>query len=668
MNLKGIRHEVVEKEVVLDKETDEINQMMGFTGFGRVSKLDASKKELAKESSKEPSVEKPSTSSAPDNVAPDNVERPKARQFSVEELVQQAKQISGSDKLPDTQDHAFKPDESESDDDMIGPPLPPGFAEQEPIKKSVTFEEPSSKTKTSKNESDSDFDSDDDVNDDEEQDDNRYSKLPATNEVKLQHGTKSVTALALDPNGSRLVSGGYDYNVKFWDFQGMDSTLQSFRTITPCESHLIKNLEYSMNGELVLVAAGNLQAKVVDRDGYVKLTTTKGDQYIRDMANTKGHTAMLNYGTWHPKEKDQFFTCSNDGTIRLWAVEDAGKQQRSVIKPRNQGGLKAIPNCLANSKDGTLIAAGCTDGSIQAWDLRRKSFINTTHVLRGCHQNGSETSSIAFAYIGNYIASRGGDDTLKLWDIRQPKQAVNSKSDLFNRFTHTDCGFSPDDRLIFTGISMKKDEIKGRLAFFDKNSFELADEISVDNTSVVRSIWHPKLNQIIVSCSDGTAHVYYDDRLSDRGAKLCAFRTKRVVTDAFTMAKPQIITPHALPMFKEERRKSRKLDMIKARKDPLRSKRPELPMTGPGAGGRLANSGSTYASFIARNIATRNKIDDSLDPREALLRHAKEASENPYWVSPAYAATQPKPVFRTAEEDANDSDDEPAAKKPHVPV
>lgn len=30
------------------------------------------------------------------------------------------------------------------------------------------------------------------------------------------------------------------------------------------------------------------------------------------------------------------------------------------------------------------------------------------------------------------------------------------------------------------------------------------------------------------------------------------------------------------------------------------------------------------------------------DPREALLKHAKEASENPYWVSPAYNVTQPK--------------------------
>lgn len=44
-----------------------------------------------------------------------------------------------------------------------------------------------------------------------------------------------LSALALDPSGARLVTGGYDYDVKFWDFAGMDSSLQSFRNIRPCE-------------------------------------------------------------------------------------------------------------------------------------------------------------------------------------------------------------------------------------------------------------------------------------------------------------------------------------------------------------------------------------------------------------------------------------------------
>ena len=43
-----------------------------------------------------------------------------------------------------------------------------------------------------------------------------------------------VSALGLDPAGARLVTGGYDYDIKFWDFAGMDNSLQSFRSMTPC--------------------------------------------------------------------------------------------------------------------------------------------------------------------------------------------------------------------------------------------------------------------------------------------------------------------------------------------------------------------------------------------------------------------------------------------------
>ena len=44
------------------------------------------------------------------------------------------------------------------------------------------------------------------------------------------------------------------------------------------------------------------------------------------------------------------------------------------------------------------------------------------------------------------------------------------------------------------------------------------------------------------------------------------------------------------------------------------------------------------------------------DPRERILRHAKESEENPYWIAPCYEKTQPKAVFR--KEDA----DEPPEK------
>ncbi len=56
-------------------------------------------------------------------------------------------------------------------------------------------------------------------------------------------------------------------------------------------SHVIKSLEYSATGDAILVAAGNAQPKVLDRDGYEKLECPKGDQYIMDAKNTKVNQA-----------------------------------------------------------------------------------------------------------------------------------------------------------------------------------------------------------------------------------------------------------------------------------------------------------------------------------------------------------------------------------------
>lgn len=52
-------------------------------------------------------------------------------------------------------------------------------------------------------------------------------------------------------------------------------------------SHQIKSLQYSVTGDVILVVAGNAQAKVLDRDGFQVMECVKGDQYIVDMANTK---------------------------------------------------------------------------------------------------------------------------------------------------------------------------------------------------------------------------------------------------------------------------------------------------------------------------------------------------------------------------------------------
>lgn len=510
--------------------------------------------------------------------------------------------------------------------------------------------------KTSDREKKEDSDDDDDRENDDDDQESLEGRIPVSHEISLDHGNKTVSALALDPSGSRLVTGGYDFEVKFWDFNAMDASRRAFRTLQPFECHQIKSIEYSITGDVVLIAAGNAQAKVIDRDGFEVLECVKGDQYIVDMVNTKGHVAMLHNACWNPKTKDEFISCSDDGTVRIWNTENP-KKNKTVIKTKNKQGKKTIPTRCCFSRDGRIIAAACQDGSIQAWDTR-KPFIHPTYLQRTAHTFGSDTSSLTFSHEGSLLASRGGDDTLKIWDIRNFKRFLNVAMNLPNFYPQTSSLFSPDDKMVVTGTSVKKGQGCGSLVFLERDSLRKLYEFDVIESSVVSCLWHPKLNQIVVGCGNGTIKVYFDPEKSNKGAKLCVGKVKRKAVSKEMPLKDQIITPHSLPMFREKRFKNKKKVKEADRKDPVKSHRPDLPVTGPGHGGRVT-SGMSLSAFVVKNLALEMK-DDS-HPREAILKHAKAAAEDPYWVSPAYAHTQPRTVFQ--EEEEEEEDEEEAQRK-----
>ncbi|CAF4860726.1 unnamed protein product [Pieris macdunnoughi] len=572
----------------------------------------------------------------------------KAKNYDIEEMMERAKKTA--------QEAAKKSMESKSkeddDGDVIGP-LPPNLGHDDigPPIPSNLIDKDKENTIITKQDGE---DSYDELSDSDDEELPLEKQIPNTHEVEMHHGSKAVVALAVDPSGARLATGSIDYDVSFWDFAGMDSSMRSFRTLQPCENHPIRALQYSATGDSILVVSGSAQAKVLDRDGFEVLECVKGDQYITDMAKTKGHTAALNSGCWHPHIREEFMTCSQDGTLRLWLTENP-KQHKSVIKPRQQGGLKTNPTACAFSRDGNTVACGCFDGSIQMWD-HRKNFVNTSCVLRDAHQKQTEISSIAFSYLGSYLASRGNDDTLKLWDLRAFKKPLNIFSNLFSRYEQTDCNFSPDDTMVFTGESLQRNQDVGQLLFYNTKTFETVTSIEVTKSHVIKAIWHPKLNQIFIGCGNGVVKCYYDNKRSLRGAKLCIVKTHRKRQSVEVVSSQQIITPHALPLFKQEKLRTNKKKMEKERLDPVKSRRPDLPITS-GQGGRVAASGSTLSSFVIRNLGLSKRVNDEQDPREAILKYAKEAEENPFWVSPAYKNTQPNTIFA-------DEDGPTDAKKP----
>ncbi|THV05962.1 transcription factor [Dendrothele bispora CBS 962.96] len=468
--------------------------------------------------------------------------------------------------------------------------------------------------------------------------------FPMTHELILQDHTKVISALALDPSGARICSGSHDYDCKLWDFGGMDMRCKPFKSWEPAGSYHIHDIKFSNDGQKFLVISGTTQAKLYDRDGEEQATFIKGDPYIRDMKNTAGHVSEVFSCAWHPKDAQTFITASADSTIRIWDVENKRKQKTViVVKSKERGARTKVVSCVY-TPDGGMIGGACVDGALHMWQTS-SNFVRPNLSIEGAHTKGTELGSMVFSVDGRTLLTRGGDDTVKLWDLRAFKRPLSSRSDVTTLYPHTNAIFSPDDKYVVTGAGATTKGEQGRLLFLSKENLEVVKELEVDSTPV-RVVWHSKINQIVTGLSNGQICVLYSPTTSLNGAKLLMNKgpprkvTVEDMSDA--LAAPTILTPHALPMFRDgdgiARGSKRKRE--KDRMDPRKSRRPELPVTGPGKGGRV---GASATQHVVQNLVRDTTRDE--DPREALLKYATVAGEEPQWTA-AWKANQPEPVFR----------------------
>lgn len=369
----------------------------------------------------------------------------------------------------------------------------------------------------------------------------------------------------------------------------------------------------------------------------------------------KGHISGLTCGEWHPKTKETILTSSEDGSLRLWDVNDF-KSQKQVIKPKlARPGRVPVTTC-AWDREGKSIAGGVGDGSIQIWNLKPGWGSRPDTYVANAHSD--DITGVKFSSDGRILLSRSFDGSLKVWDLRQMKEPLRVFDDLPNNYAQTNIAFSPDEQLFITGTSVEKDGTTGgMLCFFDRGKLELVSRVGISPTySVVQCAWHPRLNQVFATVGDkheGGTHILYDPTLSERGALVCVARAPRKRSVDDFQAEPVIHNPHALPLFRDQ--PSRKRQREKVLKDPLKSHKPELPMTGPGFGGRVGSTkGSLLTQYLLKQGGLIKETWTEEDPREAILKHADAAVKDPKYIAPAYADTQPEPLF--AEPDAEEED------------
>ena len=457
-----------------------------------------------------------------------------------------------------------------------------------------------------------------------------------------------MTALTLDPSGARLVSGSYDYDLKFWDFAGMNSALKPFKTVEPLEGHPIHHLEYSLSGDSLLVITSSRKPYIYSREGVQLSEFVNGDMYLRDMRHTKGHVAEITSGNWHPHDRDQFITGGADSTVRIWDVNNKWGH-KTVLVVRGPSQRTKVTACTY-SPDGKWIGAASTDGMLCLWGTNGP-FNRPTASLAG-HVKQSETSGLVFSHDGNHLATRGGDDTVKLWDTRNFKTPLAQAVNIDNNHPETNIMYSPDGKYILSGQSCPPDQ-EGSLIVLDSTTLSTVRTVPIGMSSVIRVLWNTKINQLVTSTHKGEIHVLYSPTASLRGAKLIVSRAPKArhVDDdsSFTTALHEGYAGDQAARL-EDGEGERLIRKLKSQeKGNIKATRPEMPSSAVASD---PDKDHVRAQYGLSSMRTE-------DPREALLRFAEKAEKDPIFTK-AYLKNQPKTLL---EDRAGDDVEEPPSKR-----
>jgi hypothetical protein len=290
-----------------------------------------------------------------------------------------------------------------------------------------------------------------------------------------------------------------------------------------------------------------------------------------------------------------------------------------------------------------VLVAAAVDGSLVMYG-GNGPFTRPSAEIRDAHKADTWTSGIDVSADGRMVVTRGGDDTIKLWDTRKFKSPLVTVShpSTSDHYSTTSIRYAPNSTSILTGSAT------GHLHILNPGNLQPEHVTPITPGSPLITVeWHPKINQIVTGSANGETHVLYNPDRSTRGAVEVMSKApkKRHIDDdpsrttdqSLGLSGESIVTPGALAS-------GRRAGSGKS-KDPMR---PEAQLQTP------LSRNAPGEKHIAENIPLARMLHE--DPREALLKYAEAAKQDPKFTG-AWRNTQPVTQY------AELSDDEGPDKK-----